>query len=60
MPDTPSGEEPSVSLLLRLPRILLNRIDAVVHKRLIKIPRHTWILEALVEKLEREEHKRTP
>ena len=40
---------------LRLDRELLTSIDAVLHQRKVKIPRHTWILEALYEKLEREE-----
>ena len=39
---------------LRLDRDLLASIDAALHKRRVKIPRHTWILEALYEKLERE------
>jgi hypothetical protein len=41
-------------LLLRVPPDLLNRIDGSLKTRLIKTPRHTWILEAIVEKLERE------
>lgn len=41
-------------LQLRLDRELLVSIDAVIHKRKVKIPRHTWILEALHEKLEHE------
>lgn len=40
---------------LRLDRELLSSIDAVLHQRKVKIPRHTWMLEALYEKLEREE-----
>ena len=40
---------------LRLDRELLTSIDTVLHQRKVKIPRHTWILEALYEKLEREE-----
>lgn len=41
-------------LQLRLDRDLLTSIDAALHQRKVKIPRHTWILEALHEKLERE------
>jgi len=41
-------------LQLRLDRDLLASIDAALHQRKVKIPRHTWILEALHEKLERE------
>jgi len=40
---------------LRLDRELLSSIDAVLHQRKVKTPRHTWMLEALYEKLEREE-----
>lgn len=39
---------------LRLDRDFLTRIDSILHQRKVKIPRHTWILEALYEKLERE------
>jgi len=41
-------------LQLRLDRELLASIDALIHRRKVKIPRHTWILEALHEKLDRE------
>lgn len=47
-------EEKATPLLLRLPSDLRNRIDLSVKRRRIKTPRHTWILEAIVEKLERE------
>ena len=40
---------------IRIDRDFLNRIDAALHQRKVKIPRHTWILEALYEKFEREE-----
>lgn len=39
---------------LRLPPPLVEKIDATVKARLIKIPRHTWLLEAVMEKLKRE------
>lgn len=42
-------------LQIRIDRAFLNRIDAALHRRKVKTPRHTWILEALYEKLEREE-----
>jgi hypothetical protein len=50
---TREGEKPT-ALLLRLPSALLTRIDVSVKRRPIKTPRHTWILEAIVEKLERD------
>ncbi len=40
---------------LRLDRPLVERIDAVLADRVIHIPRHTWLLEAVHEKLAREE-----
>lgn len=40
---------------LRLERPLVERVDAVLAARMIKIPRHTWLLEAVHEKLVREE-----
>ena len=39
---------------LRLLPALVEKIDAAVKARLIKIPRHTWLLEAVMEKLKRE------
>lgn len=46
-----------VPISLRLPREFSERIEAVLDKRSLKIPRHTWLLEAVVEKLEREEEE---
>ncbi len=39
---------------LRVPAPMLAEIDNTVKQRAIRIPRHTWILEAIAEKLERE------
>jgi hypothetical protein len=47
-------EEKPTPLLVRIPQDMLSRIDRSVKGRRIKTPRHTWILEAIVEKLERE------
>lgn len=44
-----------IPVSLRLPSELSRRIEAVLQKRAFKLPRHTWILEAVIEKLEREE-----
>ncbi len=46
-----------IPVTLRLPSEFESRIEAVLQNRALKIPRHTWILEAIVEKLEREEKK---
>ena len=39
---------------IRMPTDFLQQIDAAVKRRRIKTARHTWILEALAEKLDRE------
>ena len=41
------------TVVIRLPPDMLERVDAAVDARPIRIPRHTWILEAILEKLER-------
>jgi hypothetical protein len=48
---TQSG--PVTPVTLRLPSGILKQIDAAVRSRPVKMPRHTWILEAIVEKLAR-------
>ncbi len=55
----PQGNKRTQYIQLRLDRELLGAIAAVLHRRKVKIPRHTWILEALHEKLEREDAKLT-
>jgi hypothetical protein len=42
---------PVIPVILRLPSGILGRIDDAVKARPVKMPRHTWILEAIVEKL---------
>ena len=39
---------------LRLPRPLLDRIDRAVDAQTVPTPRNRWILQAVVEKLERD------
>ena len=46
-----------IPVTLRLPSELDSRIEAVLQNKPLKTPRHTWILEAIIEKLEREEKK---
>jgi hypothetical protein len=50
----PSGEDGAVPVILRIPKSMLRNIDQVVKSRPVRIPRHTWILEALYEKLSRD------
>ena len=53
--DKKSGKKDIVPVTLRLPAELTRRIEVVLQKRAFKIPRHTWLLEAVIEKLSREE-----
>jgi len=53
---TPVKEkERTLSVQLRVEKDLLDRIDSLVANRQIKTPRHRWFLEAIHEKVEREE-----
>lgn len=49
-----NDEEEVMLVQLRLVPALVGKIDAVVKARPIKTPRHTWLLEAVMEKLARE------
>ena len=54
-----AGAEPATStkpapVVLRLPPDVLTRIDRAVESRRVKVSRHTWLMEAVIEKLERE------
>lgn len=49
--ETVEGEKP---VLIRVPTDTLEMIDQIVASKKIKTPRHTWLLEAVFEKLERE------
>lgn len=55
---TPAKEEPSEqtrkNLQLRLESTLIDQIDEVRKKRMVPPPRHTWILEAIYEKIQRD------
>ncbi len=41
-------------ILIRVPSDVIKQIDNIVSSKRIKTPRHTWLLEAVFEKLERE------
>jgi hypothetical protein len=45
----------TVAIVLRLPTAILARVEQAVKARPIRTPRHTWLLEAVHEKLTREE-----
>lgn len=43
-----------VAINLRLPADLIPRIESALAVRSVKIPRHQWLLECIVERLESE------
>ena len=45
----------TTAVVIRIPTAMLQQIDAAVRSRPVKVPRHTWILEAMHEKLAREQ-----
>jgi hypothetical protein len=50
----PAAPAKTAPVVLRLPPDVLTRIDRAVESRRVKVPRHTWLMEAVIEKLERE------
>jgi hypothetical protein len=46
--------EDVTALTVRVPRALVSVIDHERKARAVRVPRNTWILEAVVEKLDRE------
>jgi len=44
-------------LQLRIDRQFLQRIDALIAKRPLKMSRHTWLLEAIYKQLKRDERE---
>ncbi len=55
LPAAVEEETKPVPVVLRVPADVLAKVDQVIKERRVRIPRHTWLLEAVVEKLEREE-----
>ena len=49
---TARQETTARAVLLRIPGPLVERLDTILRGRLIRMPRQTWILEAIVEKLD--------
>lgn len=41
---------------VRLPVEVLAQVDEAVKQRRVKTPRHRWLLEAIIEKLDREQN----
>lgn len=50
----PAAREATKSVVLRVPAHLLASLDDAVDRRSVRVPRHTWILEAIAEKLARD------
>ena len=50
----PTSPAKTAPVVLRLPPDVLARVDRAVEARRVKVPRHTWLMEAVIEKLERE------
>jgi hypothetical protein len=48
------SDEDVAALTVRVPRALVSNIDHERKARAVRVPRNTWILEAVVEKLDRE------
>ena len=53
-PAAGSGKPKVASVILRIPSEIGQRLDQALRARPVRLPRHTWILEAIVEKLDRE------
>ncbi len=53
--EAPQRSERHAPVVLRIPVDVLAQVDTAVQRRPVRIPRHTWIMEAIVEKLEREQ-----
>lgn len=55
--DSGSGDKERTrasTINLRIPVVLVERIDKILEQRPLRTPRHTWLLEAVLEKLERD------
>jgi hypothetical protein len=50
----PRRREGVSSITLRIPTPLMNEIDVMLDVRPLRVPRHTWIIEAIYEKFLRE------
>jgi len=55
MRDELEDEATEVAVTVRVPKGTLDRIDALVRGRPTRVPRHSWLLEAIYEKLYKEE-----
>jgi hypothetical protein len=49
------GRQKLMPVMLRLPPAMLEKVDTAVQARVVPTARTTWIMEAIAEKLEREQ-----
>lgn len=49
--------EETIKTTIRVPRQLMDRIDALIEKEEIQLSKNVWLLQAIKEKLERSEQK---
>ena len=49
-----AASRPPMAVSLRIPGPLAERLDTFLRDSLIRVPRHAWILQAILEKLDRE------
>lgn len=61
-PSGPPAEAQSKTtpILLRVPADMMDRLDTALRSRPVRLPRHTWILEAIHEKLSRDLSPQAP
>ena len=52
-PEPEPQTKKTAAVTLRIPTDMLEHVDAAVRKSIIPLPRHTWILHAIHEKLSR-------
>lgn len=52
--ETVAAASAPMAVSLRIPAPLAKRLDTFLGDRLIRVPRHAWILQAILEKLDRE------
>jgi hypothetical protein len=49
------AETETAAVVLRLPKRILKQVDALIKARNVRIPRHLWLVEAVAEKIAREQ-----
>lgn len=57
---TPTASVKDVRFSLTIPAAICEELDALRDSRRLKTSRHKWVLEAIVEKLERERTESSP